>query len=242
MRLLTSVRGRTLATLLVFGLAACGESSTAPMPVSSQISAAAVEEPLMAYARDADSDSDSDSDGGSSGDVKYGSRKFTIKPGKAVLKKLGEHTLYIPANVVCDPATSGYGRSFWDQSCQPIRRRIEVTARWATVNGQAAIRLQPDLRFVPSTDRSRWVILSAKHSKSIDPAAYYTLLWRDPATNQWFDEAASDPTVRAQVDKRGKTVSRRLKHFSDYWLWFGFGSYNVTSGMGGDTMGLWGTW
>jgi hypothetical protein len=242
MGLLTSVRGRSLATLLVFGLAACGESSTAPMPVSPQISAAAVEEPLMAYASDADSDSDSDGNRGVSGNVKYGSRKFTIRPGKALRKKLGEHVLYVPANVVCDPATSGYGRAFWSQSCEPIAREIEVTAQWATHNGHAAIRFKPDLRFVPTTDRSRWVILSAKHSKGIDPAAYYTLLWRDPATNEWFDEAASDPTVRAQVDKRGKLVTRRLKHFSDYWLWFGFGSYNVTSGMGGDGLGLWGAW
>lgn len=240
MLLSKSVRSGAVVALVVFGLAACGESSTAPVPVSSQISAAAVEEPLMSYASSADSDGDGDD---VSANVQYGSRKFRIRPGKPMLKKLGEHRLYIPANVVCDPATSGYGSSFWNQSCQTVNREIEVTAQWATVNGRTAFRFKPDLRFVPSTDRSRWVVISTKHSNGIDPAAYYTLLWRDPATKQWIDEAASDPTLRAQVDKRGKTVSRRLKHFSDYWLWVGLGSYNVTSGMGGDGGDdLWWNW
>jgi hypothetical protein len=233
------VRRSAIVTLLLVGVAACSESSsTAPVPVSSQITAASVEEPLLAYSGDADSD---DRDDDVSGDVKYGSRKFKIRPGKAVLKKLGGHILYIPANVVCDPASSGYGRAFWDQPCKVAKRQIEVTAEWAIYKDRAAIRFKPDLRFVPTTDRRRWVILAARHDPQIDPAAYYTLLWRDPETGQWIDEAESDPTVRAQVDRWGKTVARRLKHFSDYWLWFGFGSYNVTSGigLGGD---MWEGW
>jgi hypothetical protein len=230
------VRSSTMIAVLLFGVAACSDSPSAPAPVSSRISPSDIDAPLMAYAGNADSDDDSDDVGGN---VKYGSRKFKIRPGRAILKKVGEHALYIPANAVCDPATSGYGRAFWELPCQPIRREIEVTAEWAVYKGEAAIRFKPDLRFVPSNDRSRWVILATKHNKNIDPIAYYTLLWQDPETGKWIDEAETDPTVRAQVDRRGKLVTRRLKHFSAYWLWFGLGSYNVTSGMGGD---IWGGW
>lgn len=241
MRQLTWVRGRSLATLLVFGLAACGDGATAP--VASELSASSATEPLMSYASSSVSDSDSDGDRRASDHrASSGMRKFTIKPGRAVLKKFGGHVLYIPANATCDPATSEYGRAFWDTPCQPARQDIEVTAQWATFDGQPVIRFKPDLRFVPTSNKRRWVILSALHPTEIDPTAYYTLLWRDPATNTWYDEAATDPSVRAQVNRTGRIVVRRLKHFSDYWLWFGFGSYNVTSGMGGDIVGVWGSW
>ena len=55
----------------------------------------------------------------------------------------------------------------------------------------------------------------------------------------WFDESQADPTLQARTVLGGLLVTRRLKHFSDYALWVGLGSYNVTSGLGGE---IWGGW
>jgi hypothetical protein len=225
MRLVKAVRGSALVTLLLFGLAACGESPMSPVPVSPALSPD-VPGPLMARGGGAASDADDSH----SGDARHGSRTFTIQPDQPLLKRLGDHMLWIPANVVCDPATSGYGPSSWDAPCRPIDRPIKVTAEWARVQGHEVIRFSTEVRFVPSADRSRWVFLWAKHSRNIDPTAYYAILWYDPEAAQWVDESISDPSLRALVDSSGMIVSRRLKHFSRYAVWEGRGSYNVTSG------------
>jgi hypothetical protein len=232
MRVFTSTRGSALATLLLFGLGACGESTTAPVPFSAE-SADLLEaaEPLMS-ARGDDSDSDSDVHVAYSGSgrVKHGSRKFTIRPGKSVRKKLGDYQLSIPAGVVCDPATSGYGPSYWNAPCRSLNRPLAVTAEWVTVDGNQFIRFRPAIRFAPSSNPRNWVILSAKPDGAFDPLKNYAILWRDPVTQTWVDESATDPSLKAQLDPRTNRVLRRLKHFSDYYLWSGFGSYNVTSG------------
>ena len=62
------------------------------------------------------------------------------------------------------------------------------------------------------------------------------ILWYDAAAGKWIDESQSDPTLKARAES-GNLVTRRLKHFSGYLLWVGLGSYNVTSGMGGDFAG-----
>jgi len=66
-------------------------------------------------------------------------------------------------------------------------------------------------------------------------------LWFDKQAGQWVDESVADPSLQARANQSGNLVTRRLKHFSDYYLWVGLGSYNVTSGMGGDEF-LWGAW
>ncbi len=225
-----SVRGSTVVALLAFGLAACGESPTAPAGISPEVA-----EPLMAKGSGG---GNSNSGSSSSGKSAIGSRTFLIVPGAAVVEKLGDHLLSMPANVVCDPATSGYGRSYWDQSCATVQRPIEVTARWTTFRGRPVIRFSPDLRFVPSNDASRWVTLTMKDGKGINPAQYYTILWYDDEAGSWIDESVEDASLRARSSQSGNMVSRRLKHFSDYFIWSGFGSYNVTSGMDGDLFGL----
>jgi hypothetical protein len=223
------VRGSTLTTLLAFGLVACSEGPTAPVAISPNAAS-----PLLSRGYG----------GGSveNGDIKLksGSHTFTIRPGHDLSVKLGQHFLTIPADVTCDPASSAYGREYWDLPCRPASEPIEVTANWAVIKGrQAAISFSRDLRFVPSNNPDRWVVLSAKHANKIDPAAYYTILWHDPSTGKWVDESKTDPTLVAETDVKAQYISRRLKHFSEYAVWFGFGSYNVTSGLVDDVGGGW---
>ncbi len=216
-------RGSTIVALLLVGLTACGDSLTAPAPPTLDNA-----EPLLAK--------------GSSQPKKYKARTIKIRPGRAVKEKFGDHELTMPANAVCDPATSGYGQALWDAPCTPLNKEIEVTAEWAEYQGNAVIRFKPDLRFVPAgNDKSRWVVLTLKHATALDPQETYTILWRDPVSGKWIDESVDDASTATKRKPKKQSVARRLKHFSDYFLWFGFGSYNVTSGigLGGD---MWGSW
>jgi hypothetical protein len=208
----------TAVTLLALGLAACSEGPTSPVQISPDAA------PLMVSGRGQDA----------------GSRVFTIWPGLVHAEKFGDHVISIPANAVCDPATSGYGVQFWDLPCEPIKQPIQVTATWSERNGRPVISFSPDLRFAPSDDPSRWVNLTLRDTKGIDSQLYYAILWFDTASGQWVDESVSDATLRTRTHQSGNLVVRRLKHFSDYFLWVGLGSYNVTSGIGDDM--LWGAW
>ena len=209
------VRTGTVLTLLAVGLAACGEVATAPSGLSPHAG------PLMVS-------------GSSNPTSESGSRKFVIRPGSPLDERLGDHFLKLPADVVCDPATSGYGSALWDAPCASIAEPIEITATWGTVGGRPVISFSPDLRFVPSADQSRWVELTLKDTKGVDEDLYYAILWYDPSANAWVDESLTDPTLKARANKSGNMVTRRLKHFSDYLLDSRFAGYNLTSGFGGE--------
>ena len=213
MSVIKSVRGGTLLTLLIAGLAACGDVSTAPSRLSPDAG------PLMSS--------------GSNPTSQSGKRTFVVRPGLAVDERFGDHFLRMPANVICEPASSGYHSSLWDAPCAPIQGPIEITATWSTINGRPVIAFSPDLRFVPSSDASRWVELTLKDSKGVDEDLYYAILWYDHSVNAWVDESVSDSTLEAHANKSGNMVTRRLKHFSEYLLESDFGSYNVTSGLVG---------
>jgi hypothetical protein len=223
-----SVRNSTVVALLVLGAAACSEGPTSPVRLSPEA------EPLLAKG--------GKSGGGSGSPGKdEGTRTFTIWPGAGVLEKFGDHVLSIPANVVCDPDKSPYGAAYWDKPCPRANAPIQVTAKWTTHSSRPVISFSPDLRFAPSKNQNQWVTLSLRAPKGIDPELYYAILWFDRDAGRWVDESEADPTLKARTGKGGNMVTRRLKHFSIWALWAGFGSYNVTSGMD-DAFGGMGGW
>ena len=219
------VRSSTIVAFLALGLAACSDGLTAP-----QSSGLEPGEALLAKGSGGGKGSNSGS-GHSGRGQEQGTRKFVIYPGSPVFEKFGDHVLTMPANAVCDPEKSGYGTAHFDEPCPRLKDPVEVTAKWAVVAGRPVIRFSPDLRFAPSKQERDWVQLSLRDSKNIKPELYYTILWYDAATKKWVDESQADPTLNARTQV-GNLVTRRLKHFSDYALWAGMGSYNVTSGMG----------
>src|SRR5207237_4821382 len=63
---------------------------------------------------------------------------------------IGEHKAVIPADVVCDPATTTYGPTEWEMPCTTITSSVTVTARaWRDPLGHPHISFSPDLRFLP---------------------------------------------------------------------------------------------
>ncbi len=230
----TWVRSSTIVALLSLGLTACSDGLTAP-----QRSGFDPGEALMAKGGNSGKGSGNSGSGSSGRGLDAGTRTFTIYPAIPVFEKFGDHVLTMPANVVCDPTKSEYGAAYFDAPCAQLRQPIQVTAKWGVVGGRPVISFSPDLRFAPSKQEQDWVKLTLRDTKSTKPELYYTILWYDLQAQKWIDESQADPTLKATVSPVGNLVTRRLKHFSDYALWVGLGSYNVTSGMGGD---FWGGW
>jgi hypothetical protein len=159
-----------------------------------------------------------------------GMTTFVVYPNETRSYAVGPHSVYIPRGTVCDPATSGYGPAYWDAPCSTLSAPITVTARWARKGGHGAIAFEPYLRFKPSTDARRWVRLTLRDRKLISDSRFYGILWYNPASKGWVDEASSDPTLRAYVNKDRNEVYRRVKHFSGYLV---CASFRDDGGFGG---------
>jgi len=155
--------------------------------------------------------------------------EFTLDPLHAQNVSLGDHTISFPAYSICDPATSSYGPGSWDSWCQRLYRPITIHAKWSLDNGHARVDFEPALRFVPSSDNDRWVVLSFKEPKSLQSDKDYEILWKGP-TGAWVDESRYDSTLRAWYDWYNNRVSRRIKHFSGYNVTAGFIDIGVDVG------------
>lgn len=154
---------------------------------------------------------------------------LTISPSGGTYH-VGDFDVVIPAGAVCDPGSTAYGPSHWDDECAPANRDITVSVVAETHKDQVSIDFKPDLRFRPSAG---WV--------TIRTAAYADLLTSDavrqlPRSSSYFsnfailyvpsggqahiDEVHStgDPTMVTHVDRASGIVWRRVKHFSGYMI------------------------
>lgn len=139
---------------------------------------------------------------------------FTITPAGGVAL-VGNHAVVFPANSVCDPATSGYGAASWDAPCTPLTKAITVHA---SVSG-SSVDFTPSIRFVPSSDASRWVWLFLYTPSAIGRTgdlSAFNIYYAPTAGGALVDETSSDPTLRTYVDTRSGVSVRRVKHFSGY--------------------------
>lgn len=143
--------------------------------------------------------------------------RFTIDPRTGGTFNLAQgHFVYFPANAICDPATSSYGPTHWDDPCKPAREPITVTAvSMRTADGTPFVEFEPALRFVPTEVERNYVYLYM-HDDDY-------LRWMQMEIDYCFDglacvdEAALDPTLHTQrTSARYKYLFRRIKHFSGY--------------------------
>ena len=146
---------------------------------------------------------------------------LTIDPSESRTYAFGRNWIYFPAYSICDPATSGYGIGTWDLPCEPLRTPIQIQVRWKHKGGHGWVEFEPNLRFVPASRVQNWVILAIYDRKPFD-SDDYRILW-ETKSGKLIDEAATDPTLRAYIDRRDNTVYRRIKHFSGYLVAGGLG-------------------
>jgi hypothetical protein len=143
--------------------------------------------------------------------VSDGTYTFRIDPSQAQLLQLGASGLYIPANAVCDLATSSYGVGTWNDACTPQTDSMTITAVVTNAaTDQPSVEFQPALRFNPGT--SAYLYLSVTNQATLD-ASKVMVYCNDSGC---MDESLTDPDLRTYVDTKNFMVFRRIKHFSGY--------------------------
>src|SRR5215212_8365261 len=125
----------------------------------------------------------------------------------------GQHRISFSVGAVCDPATSSYGPTEWDQPCQPLLAPISITATTSlTPQGHPRVDFSPALRFVPG----REVTLYLRDSDAaLDPTT--VIQWCDDA-GQCLDEGTVQASTETKRDAALGIVFRAIKHFSGYLI------------------------
>ena len=121
--------------------------------------------------------------------------------------------------MICDPATSGYGREFWDKPCEVLRGQVAIHAELRQQDGREWVDFSPELRFRPSLLPYEWVWIYMRTDAAVSNPLL-SILWSPAIGVPGIDESLEDPTLRTFVNPSGYAY-RRIKHFS---------GYNVTAG------------
>jgi hypothetical protein len=140
----------------------------------------------------------------------------TIDPRRAHLLHFGAHTLDIPAHAICD-GSGGYGPQVFDQPCRAENKPVTITAQVrATAAGIPRIDLLPQMRFHPS----QTVTLTLR-VPSLTPAStgsWNILYCASHLDAVCIDESQLHPELSTHVDYEAGTLSRRIDHFSGYFV------------------------
>jgi hypothetical protein len=132
----------------------------------------------------------------------------------------GNHAVVFPAQSVCDPATSSYGPSTWDEPCQPLQTTLKVHAEVRRSNGRTWVDFTPSLRFVPSSNSTKWVWMVMYTPEVIgrEDLSKYNILWAHSIGGATVDETSTDASLRTYVDTFSGISLRRIKHFSGFTI------------------------
>ena len=145
--------------------------------------------------------------------VSDGSYSFEIDPSQDQSLSLGASHLDIPANAVCDLATSSYGAAHWNEDCSAQTETFTITAvvRNAATD-HPSIDFQPALRFSP--DKNVNLYLYVTDQATLDATRFVEYCSASGCVN----ESIADPSLASSVDLEHRVVFRRIKHFSGYMV------------------------
>ena len=140
---------------------------------------------------------------------------FTIDPTRDNYLQFGEHSLWLPANSVCDPVTSSYGIGTWDDACTPLATNITITANVRSASGGfPRVDFEPALRFSP--DHAAYLTFTVKGKQAKEAAEMRILYCPVSSSKDCIDEALTDSSLETALNRSYKMVYRRIKHFSGY--------------------------
>ena len=139
-----------------------------------------------------------------------------VVPASGGVFLVGGNAVVFPAGSICDPTTSSYGPSTWDQPCSPATGDVKIHAVVRTAKKGTWVDFQPAIRFVPSTDARKWVWLFMYNpaTQGATDLSSFKINYAATMQDNGVDEAAADSTVRTYFD--GTLLLRRIKHFSGY--------------------------
>lgn len=138
---------------------------------------------------------------------------FTIDPTQNQSLALGANRLDLPANSVCDLATTSYGVQYWNDPCSPQTAPLTITAVVKNANSSSpSIDFFPAMRFNPQNRVNLYIYVPTGLSKV---AKHWTVQYCSTG-NRCDDESRSDRDMKTFVDAQNNVVFRRIKHFSGY--------------------------
>ncbi len=136
---------------------------------------------------------------------------FTVKNQGSVTQEIGDHILYMPANAICDLATSGYGATTWNNTWKPMKGSITITATvFVGPEGQPYVDFQPAMRFAP--DKAVYLFLREGRASG----NHLTTVKYCNQIGNCIDESLTDPSLAPFRLDQYSLLGRRVKHFSGY--------------------------
>lgn len=158
--------------------------------------------------------------------VSDGTYTFTVDPKRDQGLLLGANLLYIPANAICDLASTPYGTSHWNEACTSQTAPLQITA---VVRNAASmhpsIDFFPALRFSPDKIVSIYFYLQGGIRNRM--ASTWSVDYCNDA-HVCVDESLTDPDLKTYLDWNKKIAFRRIKHFSGYIVVFSTDDASLT--------------
>ncbi len=151
---------------------------------------------------------------------------ITIDPSRNVYYDLGAgNSLVFPSGSLCD-LNSSYGDKEWHKSCKGAKAPLTVNVMaWLDKHGHARIDFDKHVRFVPSTNPAKWVMITFADLEAANNSLF-NIDYCPSKDSKCKDESDKDPSLAVTRDPVTGKVYRRIKHFS---------GYNVAAGrFGGD--------
>ena len=140
-----------------------------------------------------------------------GTYSFAVDPTRDQVLAIGASQLFIPANAICDLASSSYGAGKWNESCLRQDEALTITAVVKNAaTDHPSIDFQPAMRFSP--DKTVSLYLVASNQATLDASRVMKYCNESSCVN----EALTDSELTSHVDVENKVVFRRIKHFSGY--------------------------
>jgi len=202
-----SVRGFA-ALVALLSLGACSESSTSPRQTNPRAPSA----PAF--------------DLSATGYVTGVSATSFVVDSRGGTFAAGPYTVDFPANSICDPRTSSYGATEWDNTCTvlPDGQSITITATVSLSSSGLVVDFTPALRFAPTakvtiyTDVFASVILANRDYYQNNHAALneLSILYSSSLGAKAVKDFTTDKSVMTHVDLNTGRIWRRVKHFSGY--------------------------
>lgn len=138
---------------------------------------------------------------------------FTIDPSEDQSLALGPNHLDIPANSVCDLATTRYGVQYWNDRCSPETAPVTITAVVRNADSNSpSIDFFPAMRFNPRNKVNLYIYMPTGLN---DFAKQWTVQYCSSAY-RCYDESRVDRDLNTFIDVDNSVVFRRIKHFSGY--------------------------
>jgi hypothetical protein len=143
--------------------------------------------------------------------VSDGMYSFVIDPSQDQSLSLGASHLDIPANAVCDLASSSYGIGHWEEACTAQADTFTITAvvRNATTD-HPSVDFEPALRFSPDKNVNLYLYVTDQATLDASRVVKYC------NAAGCMDESITDSSLASNVDLVNRVVFRRIKHFSGY--------------------------